>query len=214
MTYVLDKTDFPYLALPAAGLAVGLLPVCKAQFEFYLGDPTGPGRPWYEAVLAVSPRASWRHPQSERVEELFLTGVLPEEAEQFACWIGPEFRLPGADDWRAADRELARTCDVEELCRVADDPRVHPAARAVLRQLTRGTRPKSWREPTLLENGLLEWVGLPAGGHGLYGRPRPALFKLLLNPQIHSPSRPRSLTRHRAFGFRLVRTLDTPELGP
>ena len=41
--------------------------------------------------------------------DIFMTGILPAEAECFACWLSHEYRLPTAKEWKAALDILAAT---------------------------------------------------------------------------------------------------------
>lgn len=203
----LDPTTFPVLAVPAAGLAVGLLPVARAQFDYLLGHPHAFPADALADIDAVSPRASWRHVPPDRPEGVFLSGVQTDEAERFARWLGDGWRLPTAAEWRAADAAVSRLgADVSAFREAVDDPRVHPAARSILNwSLGRGS--PSAARAGLWADGLLEWVTHPGSGHGLYGRPRPGLLSLVLNPQLHDPARPTAPGRHPGFGVRLVRPL-------
>ncbi len=86
----------------------------------------------YEEIGQIAPRASWRTaPGSIGV---FLSGIRPEEAEQFARWIGHGFRLPTSLEWRDLDRAFGNAGDrLGPIRKIANDSRTHPAARAVLR---------------------------------------------------------------------------------
>jgi len=214
MSYSFDKTDFPYIDLPALGLSVGLFPVCKVQYEYYLGDPSGPSPEWYSSILALNPRRSWRKPVDDRWTELFLTGVNADEGEAFGEWLGAGHRLLTASEWRAIDKDLAKVAVGTQLAGLSGNLHVHPAARAISQWLIRNRKPQTLRSAGLFEFGVLEWVRVATGGFGLYGRPDPKLYRILLNPSIHDPIRPRSSDRHRAFGFRLVRPFPQPSGGP
>ncbi len=104
-----DRAGFPLVHVPDRGVFIHLLPVTKLQFECFLAEPKGFDDPWYEEVLAANPRASVRGWDDEAREQLFLTGVTPEEASAFARWLGPEWSLPSLDLWRHVYRALART---------------------------------------------------------------------------------------------------------
>lgn len=210
MARSLDPTDFPVLPLPRLGLAVQLLPVTKVQFEYMLGD--GRGDPVaYEEILQTNPRTSWRAAAGAPAG-LFLTGVRPEEAEAFGRWLGGGFRLPTDVEWKAIDAMLADPANPANLRAAVASEMVHPAARAILSGLSvttdAGTAAPRWRQVGLFEGGILEWVRTRTG-FGLHGRPRPSLYNLIHNPQIHDAVRPREVPppRHPAFGFRLVRPL-------
>jgi hypothetical protein len=207
--WLFDRTGFPYLAVPEAGVAVALLPVTKAQAEFWLGDPSGPGDDWYAEVLAVAPRVGWRASGKFPLWHLLLTGVHPGEAERLAAWLGPEYRLPSAAEWRAADRALsALSIDhVTALMASIEGGKGHPAAAGILRRPWQAKR-RTAAQLALLEDGVLEWVARPAPPHGALGRPAADLpAKLILDPQAFDPVTLITPGRHAAFGARLVRAL-------
>lgn len=208
--WLFDRTGFPYLAVPDAEVAVALLPVTKAQAEYWLGDPAGPGDEWYAEVLAVSPRAGWRMPGRVPLWHLLLTGVHPEEAERLAAWLGPDYRLPTAAEWRAADRAVtALSADhTTALLSSIESGKGHPAAAGILRRQWRADR-RTVAHLALLEGGVLEWVSRPTPPHGALGRPAADLpAKLILDPQAFDPVTLISPGRHAAFGARLVRALN------
>ena len=200
----LDPTAFPVLRCPAVPLEFGLFPVTRAQFDFFLGDRSGFDPAAFAEISETAPRASWRAIPPEGPEGVFLTAVRAEEAERFARWLGGGFRLATDAEWRAIDAELGGLSDVRPLRELLADSQVHPAARAILNwTLTR--QPATWRTATLFEDGLLEWVRRTPGAYGLQGRPRPALLRMVHNPQAHEAVTPRAAARHPAFGFRVVR---------
>lgn len=204
----LDSTSFPVIDLAEAGLSALLLPVTKVQFEYFLGARTGFELTAFGEVYATGPRSSWRQIPGDRFEEVFLTGVLPDEAERFARWVGEGFRLPTEAEWRAADAGLAATTLSPGLLRdLTTDPTIHPAARAIVRWLLDREPARAWPCVSLFDGGLVEWVRLGGGDYGLHGRPRPDLLRVIHNPQVHDAIRFRSAQRHRGCGFRLVRPL-------
>jgi len=99
-----DRTGFPYIELKDPALAVSLLPLTKLQFEYYLADLTPQGDNWYEELLTLNPRVSPQRFTPEQRERLFLTGLLPAEAEAYAAWLGDGYRLPTVAEWRAIYR--------------------------------------------------------------------------------------------------------------
>ena len=182
-----------------------LLPVMKVQFERYLAEPGTPGDAWYETVLATNPRCSYRTVQPDTRERLILTGILPAEAEQFAHWLGPEYRLPTVEEWRTAYGVL-RSCHgwFREL-EVLLERTASPVARAVYAALRVDREPGSLAQVALMEEGVLEWVR-DARGWGGFGLPRPSLYEVICDPLTCPPIVPQRMTdRLGFFGFRAVR---------
>lgn len=206
MSGPLDPTDFPLFPLPALRLAVQLFPVTRVQFEYMLGDSRRFDLAAYAEILSISPRQSWRTAKGWSVG-LSATAVLPEEAEAFAAWLGGGFRLPTDAEWRDVYRLLAKPANLKSLRDAASARAVHPAARALLECALGAAGVPTWREVGLFAGGSLEWVRT-GGGYGLQGRPRPGLYQPLIhNPEIHEAVRVRQVSRHAAFGFRLVKPL-------
>jgi hypothetical protein len=205
-----DGMGFPLVSLSAIGLEVMLLPITRTQFDFFLGDRTHFPTSALQDLDLVSPRLSWRMNRSDRLSGLLVSGIMADEAEAVARWIGNGFRLPSDAEWRGVDKAVgAIGTDIERLNRVIEDRRIHPAARAMIVRTVASTS-VSWRAVGLFENGLLEWVRRPESGYGLQGRPRPDLLRVIHNPQAHDAIVPRMAGRHPAFGMRLVRSLNPP----
>jgi hypothetical protein len=184
-----------------------LLPVAKVQFERFLAEEHVYDDLWYEQVLAVNPRMSWRQFRNEEREQLFLTGVSAEEALAFARWLGDDhdrFDLPTVDEWRAVD-DLLRRCPVDEkLDRRLGKVSLHRAARSIIADLRERAQPRNWRELTLMRSGLLEWARCGNGEEfGGVGRTRPQFLRSVFNPQRDEPVKPFD-QRSPYFGVRLV----------
>lgn len=194
-----DRTGFPLMALPEAGLEVALLPVAKVQFERFLATNEGMGDAWYEAVLALHPRMSWRCFSDDDRERLFVGGVLPEEALRFARWMGQGFDIPTVEEWRTAHRALAREAvtgsQLGRLARPADQ---------ILQGLEKQLQPKEMLGLSLMRGGMVEWVREGNRWCGV-GCPRPSLCPNVWNPlaDVVRPIRPADRLPY--FGFRLVR---------
>ena len=199
-----DRTGFPYVEL-ASGLGASLFPLARAQVEHFLGDTPEEGEALAERLLDPGPRESWRVPSASTLERQFATSLGPEEVERVARWMGPSYRLPTVQEWRNLDRELGAISDADLQAILADD-RAYPAVRSIGEWLLRNRSGPVGMRVGLLREGLLEWVAMPEGGHGLFGRPRPSVYRLIQNPQIHEPLRPRTGARHPSFGARLVRS--------
>src|SRR5207249_832526 len=124
----------------------------------WLAEAEGPGNAWYEEVLKVNPRLSWRRPTDGDREQLLLTGVRHKEAVDFSCWLGDDFDVPTVAEWRKVDQFLRHRRlsepEREALLRMAR----HPAARALLEHIVEQVQPTTWGELMLLSGGVFEWV--------------------------------------------------------
>jgi formylglycine-generating enzyme required for sulfatase activity len=204
MLFSCDRAGFPLVHVPGAGLTIQLFPTTKVQFERFLAEPAGFGDAWYAAVLAANPRVSLRSVDDATRERLFLTGLLPEEGQQYARWLGDGFRLPTAEEWQAAYRVL-QGCDywAYELEQVLDA--CCDAARLLYQRVLALALPTTLAELALMTGGVLEWVrdGAQWGGYGL---PRPTLYDVLCDPLTCPPVLPmRATDRLGFFGIRAVR---------
>ena len=205
-----DAVGFPMVVLPGGRHAVGLWPLLKVQFERFLAEPGRATDPLMAELLAVSPRLSWRTPEADRLEELALTGVLPDDLAAFNTWMGNGTRVIRLDEWRSFDRLLDETVvPAEWFEQVRAMSRLHPAARLLLGWMESTIPNLTFRRLAWLSEGILEWVQAHAR-IGALGRPRAGLLEkpILLNPQLHEPLSPIPLDRRRrAYGTRLIRSL-------
>ncbi|MBN1483856.1 MAG: hypothetical protein JXA37_03975 [Chloroflexia bacterium] len=202
MWFFADRTGFPWLALPDVGLEMQLLPTAKLQLEQWIAEPNAFGDSWYEEVLKASPRLSYRRFEAAQRESLFAGALRPEEALDFAHWLGSDLDLPTVGEWRQLYRALADLAlpGLEEIP-------VQGVARVVLQRLWEQLAPSSLLELSLLRGGLIEWARQGPEWVGL-GAPRPAFWPHLWNPLVDvvRPLRPEERLRH--FGFRLLRRLE------
>ncbi|MBN1891079.1 MAG: SUMF1/EgtB/PvdO family nonheme iron enzyme [Thermoflexales bacterium] len=192
--FTFDKTGFPLLFIPDLAIEVHLLPVSKAQFERFIAEQLG-GQ-WAgtsEAAASTGER-----------EDLFMTGVLPEEALAFARWLGEGFDLPSLDEWRAIYRALERQPLAlgQPALQLAGGP-----AKTILEQLVRQVQSGSLLDLALMRGGVLEWVRQGEGNWLGRGQPRHIFLPNLFNPlsERDDQIRPVQLKRSRYFGFRLIR---------
>jgi len=215
MFWSCDRTGFPMLELPELGWAVHLFPVAKVQWERFLAEPNRFGDSWYEEVLQISPRIPLRQASHDDYEKLFISGVLLEEVEAFARWLGQDFQLPTTEAWRAIERNLLEeTIASGSLDALCHDPALHTNARKLLDFIVQIRKPRSWGDLTLMRGGLLEWVRSGPKSYGGLGAPRQEFHPLLMNPQQHPPVKPLTNERLRYFGCRLVRRLTSGEAKP
>jgi hypothetical protein len=196
-----DRTGFPYIHIPELDIELALLPVLKVQYERYLAEPTGPGNAWYEEVLSVSPRASWRRFDDETRGGIFMTGVASAEAVAFNRWLGPEHRLPTVMEWRRAEAWLVlQSLEPARFFASIEKGDLAPQSRAILGTLVKALAPRTLAEVALLRGGVLEWVAHHESFR-LLGAPRGTVC----DPQFDPPVRLLAEERQRDVGFRPVR---------
>ena len=137
-------------------------------------------------------------------EQLFLTGILPDEALAFARWLGPGFDLPTVDEWR-------RAYDALDGVRLSWDDLAGPLAqgaaepaRLILKQLFGRPGSVAAQDATLMRGGVIEWALAGRRWVGK-GAPRPAFFPSILDPRhdAFTPIHPDERLRY--LGFRLIR---------
>lgn len=188
-----DRTGFPLLEVKELGL-ISIWPVTKVQFECYMSEPNLYGDNWYESLLKLNPRMSCRDIDSACYERLFLTGIRPDEALQFANWLGEDFDLPTIEEWRSFYR-------ISQKMRVPDAgvPSLSVDATSIWGSF--GVK-KTLRDFTLMREGLVEWVrdGSEYVGVGL---PRSSFLANAYNPLNDKILRIEE--RVFCFGFRLIR---------
>lgn len=206
MHFSFDRTGFPLIRLPRVGLDVHLLPVAKVQFERFIAEPHGFGDGWYEGILALNPRVSYRQFSDGDREGVLITGLLPEEALSFARWLGDGWVLPTTEQWRAiyAALESAET-EPDEWEALRSQCRA-PQARTILTQLMDQLKPRTWARLSLMHGGLVEWVRQDNGWVGV-GTPRSVFYPNLWDPAADVVSPLRAAARLPYFGFRLVRSV-------
>lgn len=194
-----DKTGFPLLVNEIWHFAIHLWPVTKAQFEIFMSETGKYGDLWYEEVLRLNPRTSIRDISQENYEGLFLSGILPEEARDFAAWMGDDYDLPETKEWRKFYKllkniplHLSIDCS---LSLQAD-------------YIWKGIRSFSedFFDFSLIGKGLVEWVRAKNTMIGL-GSPRGSFHSNAWNP-LEDEILPIDLTQRLSyFGFRLIRGL-------
>ena len=199
-----DRTGFPVVALPSLGFDVQLLPVTKVQFEMFMAEPNEFNDSWYSGVLDVNPRVSHLCATDENREQLFLTGILPAEADTFAKWLGSGWCLPTMDLWRRI-RALLEVTICRPCIERMQTETLAPAAAGILRCLIAMVAPRNMAQFSMMASGVLEWVR-DGESYGGLGSPRLSFAKLFCDPSYGDPVRSlRPGMRLHSFGFRLVR---------
>lgn len=226
-TVSLDSTGFPMIKIPGTQLFMSWLPVTKIQFEHFLCDTYQYDEAWYNVILTdYTPRIS---PAQIRIADywnLFMTGVLPSEAIRFANWMGRDYRLPTAHEWKTALTALAQySDDSEHITAVlnAADPdgkrAINERAALMIRRLDEITPSdanmltggRKLCDQMLMRLGVVEFVyeNDQHNSFAGWGKPNSRFFGSTFNPlndnrpiQFVNRTEPQ---RMRHVGFRLVR---------
>lgn len=203
MLFACDRTQFPLVRLTNPQIEVHLLPLTKVQFEQFLAETARFGDGWYEQLLSLNSRVSWRCFSDLQRERLFLTGILPEELSEFARWLGAGFDLPTVDEWRSACEALGCVSAdrLEEVLPLLCEP-----ARVILQKLHHQWSPSTLAEIGLFRYGVVEWVRDDHRWVGL-GSPRSDFHSNLWNPLETLVVPTQYPDRLHFFGGRLVRRL-------
>ena len=201
MLITTDRTNFPLIVVEEAAVEVHLLPVTKLQFHDFVVAPTLVNEDRYQEMLAVNPEAAPDDFTAESREQLFVTGILPEEAIAFARWLGEDFDLPTVKEWRDILAALRRVPPPRHNL-VVDS--VDGPAQTILKKFEQQIHIRNMADYTLMRGGLVEWVWQDKTVVGI-GVPRPQFHPNLWDPLVHTV-KPISLDeRVPYFGFRLVR---------
>ncbi len=212
----LDPAGYPMIYVPPLDAFVHLFPVAKPQFEAFLAAAPLPAAPlpaassparrdaWYGELLALNPRLSPWSSSLASYEQLFVTGLLPEEAQAFAAHLGPGFCIPDMESWRTAYRWLAE----QELSipPAGLEYEMAPAARRIWQGLLAALRPRKLLDLSLMQGGVLEWVTAADGRSVALGKPRDAFDPSFRDPLKDRPWEPTTpIRRSKRFGMRLIR---------
>ena len=196
-----DVLGFPIVHVGALDLWMSLLPITKVQFERFIAEENSFGDSWYDEVLNISPRHSWRNIASDDRESLFVTAIFPPEALAFAAWLGKDFDLPTREEWSRIYQLMQRTPLPIQLLQACTS---HPVAKSIVDSILSQVEPSNMAQMSLLQDGIIEWVYQGQEFAGL-GKPRARFLSTVFNPEVDEPLRPPRNVRSRYFGFRLVR---------
>ncbi|MCI0438851.1 MAG: hypothetical protein L0177_06930 [Chloroflexi bacterium] len=192
-----DRTGFPLLQIKGVG-SIHLWPVTKLQIEAFMRDASRFGDAWYEETIKGNPRVSHLSLDSSNYEGLFATAVTPDEAMEFAGWLGDGFDIPTAEDWREARRQF----EAANL-RHFQAPELRGAA-AVIWDRMRSFHDSALRL-SMMDRGLMELVR-SGGEYRELGSPRPSFHRHVRDPMKDAPVGFTSAnSRIRYLGFRLIK---------
>jgi len=200
MQFLYDPTGFPMVKLRR--FDIQLLPVTKVQFETFMAESGEFGDSWYEEILSVSPRASYRNCANENRENVFITGLLPQEIMKFARWMGEGFALPTVAEWRDIYGCLSYEFIKEYEQLISKCP--SQQASCLLKRLGEQLGIDSWLKISLMKDGLLEWTMDGNAWVGL-GSPRSEFLPNLYNPFGEVVRPIDTNTRSPYFGCRFLR---------
>lgn len=191
-------------AVPGVGV-FHLWPVTKFQFEQFMWETNRYGDKWYDSILSLNKRISYRFFSETDYERLFITGILPEEAMDFARWMGEGFDLPSAAEWEKFYQFMNNR---KGLC-LPLHLDLSPPASAVKQKAGKFLHtPLAF---SFLQGGVVEWLKESSRFAGR-GAPRSSFFPNAWNPLEDSIRVIDINERIFYFGFRLIRRL-TPQKG-
>jgi hypothetical protein len=195
----LDPTGFPMIEVPPFGRYIHLFPISKLQYEAFLTDNPACNAPdQYDILLRIHPRMKARGGDTTRYEQLFVGGILPQEAEAFSSWLGDEYQLPEVTEWRKAYQWM-----VNQGALPVRPGSMSESATLIWDMLSQASILQQLHTFALFENGLNEWV-YQGDAYAALGRTRPA-FRKQLNDPLVDVIKPISGVRARQYGFRLIR---------
>lgn len=198
-----DNSGYPLVFVEPLGAYVQLFPVTKPQFEKFISADARRqyGDKWYEDVITLNPRASYRSSYVPAREQLFMTGVTSGEALAFGRWLGRNYSLLTAEEWSICNRWFG------EQTAPAAPPDLHNRLsrdalgiwELVEAQCLEQNWPPTLRELSLMTQGILEWVVEHSGRYCGLGDPASSKSQ---RSAAH-PVYPIGRGRHRGIGFRL-----------
>jgi hypothetical protein len=200
-----DASGYPLIFVETLEAYVHLFPVTKPQFEKFIasGRQLGLDDEWYEKLRALNPRASYRSSDVLALEQLFMTGISTDEAISFGRWLGRDYKLLSAEDWRVCyewfDERPAPSPPPDVAERMSRDALA--IWHIIEGQWLEQQRQINLRELSLMKQGILEWiVELPGKYYGLGDPATAKSLRKFSDPVRLLGAEPR---RHKNLGFRL-----------
>jgi hypothetical protein len=192
-----DKTGFPMLRLWRVG-AFHLWPVTKIQFKQYITECDRHGDEWYKSVCSINEPISAEAFDEENFERLFMTGIFPGEALDFARWLGDGYDLPTEEEWKKLYHAVNGHLFNFRLSQYA----LSAPASIMREKFSRFLRtPLAF---SFLQEGLVEWVKGETGYVGC-GAPRDSFFLNAWHPPDDVIRTIDNSERIFYFGFRLIK---------
>lgn len=219
---ILDPSGFPLINHPELNFAIHWFPVTKIQIEYFLTvvNDSKYDQAWYEHLLFnYGKRVSPDGARANNYWELFLTGILPAEAQRFSQYCGRGYDLPTAAEWYKAYSVLSRVnASQEYLERVLETPNLRERTRRLIKNAEGIAKSESSQlegqrnlaDQMLMRLGIMEYVygddqrNTFAG----FGQPSRGLAGMLISPRDGIPQILTNRTeglRLKQYGFRLIK---------
>jgi hypothetical protein len=165
--------------------------------------PQGLGDEWYSEILSLNPRASYRSQDILVRERLFMTGITTDEVMSFGRWLGRDYTLLSAEEWRICYEwfagKPAPSAPLDLAERLARDALA--IWNIVEGQWLEQRRQPNLQELSLMTHGILEWVIERPGRYCGLGEPSTSKYQRKADDPVR-PLGPEP-RRLRNLGFRL-----------
>ena len=179
-----------------------LWPVTKYQFEQFMAETDKYEDKWYNSILSMNQSIPYTSFSEKNYERLFMTGILPAEAIDFAHWLGDRFDLPTVEEWKRFYCAINKEVDIPLEPYGLSNP-----ATSIQEKMA-----KFQRTPlrySFLQEGIAEWVKEKKDKeHSQYagrGAPRDSFIPNTWKPLKDSIQVIDINQRIYYFGFRLIR---------
>jgi hypothetical protein len=204
-----DASGYPLIYVEPLDAFVQLFPVTKPQFEKFVAAVRRHDLDdeWYSEILSLNPRASYRSQDILARERLFMTGITTEEAASFSRWLGRDYTLLSAEEWRICyewfagkpapamplDLPGGLSRDAQAIWEIIDGQWLERRRQSNLQQLS------------LMTQGILEWVIERPGRYCALGEPSTSKYQRKADDPVR-PLGPEP-RRLKNLGFRLCTRL-------
>lgn len=170
-----DASGYPLIHVEPLNSLVHLFPVTKPQFEkFIVSDKQQRfGDGWYEKLLELSPRVSYRSVEIPVLERLFMTGITTDEALSFSTWLGREFKLFTHEEWSTCFEWFAtqRLPSIPQWSNGGLSRDAQAIWRIIENQYRFQHQLPTLQEVSQMTGGILEWVEERPGSYYALGEP-------------------------------------------
>lgn len=201
-------SNTPFLWIEDYSIWVQCLPVSKIQFEeFICSQPDHKfDENWYYEILQLNGRTSTRSISKLEYWKLFITGIFPNEAQEFIEWFGENVRLPTIEEWI----NIFLYLDQQPAYPGLFSNKVTGRMATILNRFDEflSEKPASTlADQLLMSGGIVEWAKDNEKWVGI-GQPNSQFYiSLALNPRkklYEIPLAPNK-KRMRAYGIRLIK---------